>query len=308
MLESASKVNRILTAGRDRKYLFENGTADTSNDSKEINNIPSCTGFMPHIVVQIYEVQTPREADQMVHLGVDRIGSVLTSAENWKIPEIRDTIDTVRACGAQSSLIPLFTEPETIFRVIEYYRPDYVHFCETLAGANGISPSCRRLLSLQREVKNRFPQTGIMRSIPIGPPGSADRIPTLELARMFEQDSDCFLTDTFLIKTSPGPADVQPVSGFVGITGKTCDWPTAARLVRETRIPVVLAGGISPENVYDGIISVRPRGVDSCTQTNASDADGSPVRFKKDHRRVKLLVEAVRKAQKAVSCPEVNNG
>lgn len=308
MLESASKVNRILTAGRDRRYSFENSPDDTSNDPEEIKNIPGCTGFMPHIVVQIYEIQTPREADQMVQLGVDRIGSVLTSAENWKVPEIRNTIDTVRACGAQSSLIPLFTEPETIFRVIEHYRPDYVHFCETLADANGISPSCRRLLSLQKEVKIRFPQTGIMRSIPIGPPGSADRIPTLELARMFEQDSDCFLTDTFLIKASSGPSEVQPVSGFVGITGKTCDWPTAARLVRETRIPVVLAGGISPENVYDGIISVRPQGIDSCTQTNASGADGNPVRFKKDHRRVKLLVEAVRKAQRAVSCPEVDNG
>ncbi len=308
MLESASKVNRILTAGRKRRYPFENGSADSSNDSEEIKDIPGCTGFMPHIIVQIYEVQTPQEAVHMVQLGVDRIGSVLTSAENWKIPEIRNTIDAVRDCGAQSSLIPLFTAPETVFRVIEYYRPDYVHFCETLADANGISSSCRRLVSLQKEVKKRFPQTGIMRSIPIGPPGSANRIPTLDLARMFEQYSDCFLTDTFLIKASSGPADVQPVSGFVGITGKTCDWPTAARLVRETRIPVVLAGGISPENVYDGIIRVRPRGVDSCTQTNASDADGSPVRFKKDHLRVKLLVEAVRKAQKAVSRPEVDNG
>ena len=263
---------------------------------------------MSHIIVQIYEVQTPQEAVPLVQLGVDRIGSVLTSAENWKMPGIRDTIDTVRACGAQSSLIPLFTEPETIFQAIEYYRPDYVHFCETLADADGISPACRCLLSLHKEVKKRFPQTGIMRSIPIGPPGFADRIPTLELARMFEPDSDCFLTDTFLIRASSGPADSQPVSGFVGITGKTCDWPTAARLVRETRIPVVLAGGISPENVFEGIMNVRPRGIDSCTQTNATGGDGRPVRFKKDHQKVKLLVEAVRNAQKAVSRPEIDNG
>ena len=61
----------------------------------------------------------------------------------------------------------------------------------------------------------------------------------------------------------------QPVEGFVGITGKTCDWIAARRLVESSRIPVILAGGLSPENVYEGILAIRPAGVDSCTLTNA---------------------------------------
>jgi len=30
-----------------------------------------------HMIVQIYEIQTPSEAEAMIHLGVDHIGSVI---------------------------------------------------------------------------------------------------------------------------------------------------------------------------------------------------------------------------------------
>ena len=70
----------------------------------------------------------------------------------------------------------------------------------------------------------------------------------------------------------------------------TCDWDVAARLVAGVRIPVVLAGGISPENVAEGIRRVRPFGVDSCTCTNAVDENGRCIRFRKDPERVKALV------------------
>ncbi|MBU0986084.1 MAG: hypothetical protein KKH68_02430, partial [Proteobacteria bacterium] len=92
----------------------------------------------------------------------------------------------------------------------------------------------------------------------------------------------------------------QPVKGFVGITGQTCDWGMAVKLVESSSIPVILAGGISPENVFDGIITVRPAGVDSCTGTNATDSAGRSIRFTKDFDKVKQFVEAVRRAEQAL--------
>jgi phosphoribosylanthranilate isomerase len=86
------------------------------------------------------------------------------------------------------------------------------------------------------------------------------------------------------------------VAGFVGITGLTCDWSVAAELVAKSRIPVILAGGISPENVAEGMLQVRPFGVDSCTCTNAVDECGRPIRFKKDPARVKALVSETHRA------------
>ena len=131
-------------------------------------------------------------------------------------------------------------------------------------------------------------------------PGSPleHRVPTLDIAKAFEPTSDCFLTDTLLMDSPDTEPDTQPVQGFVGITGQTCSWDCAARLVAASDIPVILAGGISPDNVVDGILQVRPAGIDSCTRTNSLDNQGSPIRFKKDIEKVKNMVSAVREAEK----------
>ena len=45
-----------------------------------------------------------------------------------------------------------------------------------------------------------------------------------------------------------------------GGTGKTCDWTRAAELAR--RRPVLLAGGITPDNVCKAVAAVHPVGID----------------------------------------------
>ena len=48
----------------------------------------------------------------------------------------------------------------------------------------------------------------------------------------------------------------------VGGTGKVCDWNQARDLVRAADTPVLLAGGLTAENVADAIRLVQPFGVD----------------------------------------------
>ncbi len=252
------------------------------------------------MIVQIYEVQTPTEAEKLMELGVDHIGSVIVSQEAWKLQLIRDTINMIDGSGVQSSLIPLFSNLDNILSTLDYYKPDIVHFCEDITLKNGGWGTCKQLILLQENVKKRFPEIKIMRSIPISQSGMNDNVATIELARLFEPVSDYFLTDTLLIKESGSSLNNQPVKGFVGITGQTCDWDIAAKLVESSRIPVILAGGISPDNVFDGIMHVRPAGVDSCTRTNAVDPKGCLVRFKKDIGKVKRFVDETRRAERAI--------
>ena len=252
------------------------------------------------IIVQIYEIQDPFEAQKLVEIGVDRIGSVLISETDWKVPGVRDTIRLVRSTSAKSSLIPLFNTLDSVLRTLDFYRPDMVHFCESLADEKDVWYHCRRLIQLQQDVKKRFPQIEIMRSLPIAQPGMNHEVPTLELGRWFEPVSDVFLTDTMLANESGTDVAAQPVRGFVGITGQRCSWDIAAHLVESCRIPVILAGGISPQNVAEGIRRVRPAGVDSCTRTNAVDKRGVPIRFRKDLQKVKSLVNAVRETEKTL--------
>ncbi len=97
---------------------------------------------MNKLIVQIYEVQTPSEAEKVMAFGVDHIGSVIVSQESWKVPCIRDTVHLVQESDGRSSLIPLFDDFETICFMLDYYKPDIIHFCEAITLENG----SRRLL------------------------------------------------------------------------------------------------------------------------------------------------------------------
>jgi phosphoribosylanthranilate isomerase len=243
---------------------------------------------MARITVQIYEIQDPWEAEKMIKLGVDHLGSVIINEKNWRVHSIKETVRITEGTAAKNSLIPLFNTPDTVFRALEYYNPYIIHFCETLTDEDGKTIPYNDLIGLQRSVKEKFPHIKIMRSIPIGVSGKPNGVPTLEIANDFEPVRDYFRTDTWLGK--------EPVEGFIGITGKTCDWDAARALVQASSIPVFLAGGMSPENVYNGIKAVRPFGVDSCTNTNETDGNGKPIRFKKDCGKVKKFVEEAQRA------------
>ena len=66
------------------------------------------------------------------------------------------------------------------------------------------------------------------------------------------RDAERFHTDFHLLDAAAGKA--------YGGTGRTWDWALAAK--RHSRVPVILSGGLTPENVADGIAAVRPWGVD----------------------------------------------
>lgn len=80
------------------------------------------------------------------------------------------------------------------------------------------------------------------------------------------------------------------LAGQHGGTGQTCDWTVAQRAVALGR-PVILAGGLTPENVAEAVRAVRPYGVD--TSGGVEYAPG-----KKDHERIR---EFVRNAKALVS-------
>jgi len=52
-----------------------------------------------------------------------------------------------------------------------------------------------------------------------------------------------------------------------GGTGRTWDWDLAAQ--RRSQVPLILSGGLTPDNVADGIAAVRPWGVDVASGVEA---------------------------------------
>ena len=72
-----------------------------------------------------------------------------------------------------------------------------------------------------------------------------------------------------------------------GGTGRTIDWTAAADLA--ARREILLAGGLTPDNVADAVARVRPFGID--VSSGVERAPGI-----KDHRRLRALFEAVHDA------------
>jgi phosphoribosylanthranilate isomerase len=246
------------------------------------------------MIVQIYEIQDPLEAEAMMALGVDHLGSVLLSEGEWKDPLLKEVMRLTEGTTTKNSLIPLFADRLTLFRALDHYHPHFIHFCDSLTDPAGKALDLGKRVDLQGEVKTRFPEIRIMRSIPVPrDAGAWDGFPTLSLAAALEPVSDVFLTDTWV-------GSEAPVAGFIGITGLEADRDLASRLVDQSAIPVILAGGLSPENVYEALVSTRPAGADSCTHTNRVDETGRPLRFRKDPRRVAAFVEETRRAQRAI--------
>ncbi len=244
------------------------------------------------MLAQIYEIQTPHEAEKCIDLGVDRIGSVLLSASDWKKQEIRKVIALSGGTNARNSLIALFKDWDTLCKAMDYYHPHFIHFCDSLTLSLGHKVDLSPFVLLQEKFKNAFPDIGIVRSIPVPAAGLAPDFPCLDLVRSLEGVSDFFLIDTWLGK--------EPVEGFVGITGKLADLKRAKEVVLQSKIPVLLAGGLSPENVFDAVSEVLPVGADSCTHTNQVDDSGKAIRFKKDFLKVEKFVRELRRAETAL--------
>lgn len=79
-------------------------------------------------------------------------------------------------------------------------------------------------------------------------------------------------------------------AGMYGGTGETLDWYWAADFVARCPLPVILAGGLGPDNVARAVETVRPAGVDASSRLETAPGRKDPV----------LVAEFVRVAQEAL--------
>jgi phosphoribosylanthranilate isomerase len=79
------------------------------------------------------------------------------------------------------------------------------------------------------------------------------------------------------------------VKGVYGGSGVTADWTAAAELAK--KYPLLLAGGLTPENVADAVRQVQPWGVDVASGVESAPGEkdaGKMVQFVKEVKRVEI--------------------
>jgi phosphoribosylanthranilate isomerase len=74
-----------------------------------------------------------------------------------------------------------------------------------------------------------------------------------------------------------------------GGTGQTCDWRMAHEIVASALLPIFLAGGITPLNVREAVMSVCPQGIDTSSGVELKPG-------KKDPDKILQLIQTVRAA------------
>jgi phosphoribosylanthranilate isomerase len=217
------------------------------------------------MIVQIYEVTTPEEAGALCAMGVDHIGVLVGDGSFPREQTIDKALEIFRGIGGASKAcaLSLSHDRDLIAHVADAVRPNVLHL-----GAAPAHVSPAQLLSL----KNAFPGVSLMRSIPVIDETS------IGLARSYDGIADFLLLDSYM------PGDLQ-----VGALGVTHSWELDKRIVESVRIPVIIAGGLGPENVVDAVHAVCPAGVDSKTKTDRSDGSHT-----KDLQKVFAFVTAVR--------------
>lgn len=221
------------------------------------------------ICVQIYGAWTLEDSLALVEMGVDHLGVEVHEGREENAAQI------VRGARGKTtvSLLPLFKELDRVIAITKRLQPDILHFCES-----DMTMDFEQLALIREQVA----PTRIMQAIPVGPPAIAHRFDSLALAKRYDPHVDYLLLDTSL-----GDDEDNPVPGWVGATGRTHDWRISRAIVEQCRSPVILAGGLDPDNVAESIRAVRPWGVDSCTGLNL-------YRGKKDLVKSRAFIEIAR--------------
>ncbi len=218
-----------------------------------------------HQIIQIAGIRNRKEAQMLVEAGVDWLGFPL------RLPVHREDITEQDAA-------------KIIRRLPPKHRGVLITY---LTGAYEILALCRRLGVAKVQVHGDIPFAELLRLRQSAP--GLFIIKSLivrgeNLAELTAQVAtlspvvDGFITDTH-----------DPATGATGATGKTHDWQISRRLAEISPRPLMLAGGLNPENVAQAIRTVRPAAVDA--HTGVEDETGA-----KCPEKIRRFVAAARAA------------
>ena len=220
--------------------------------------------------VQIYTMQTADEAISVADLGADHVG---VTPSNRGLPGEVDFDTAAEICAAVSGratavALSVESELDQIVAMVRSVQPDILHLC---GPAGDVDPLAVEAL------RSKLPETPVMQAIAVTGPEA------IQAALEYAGVADYLILDS-----------VAPGIDGIGAAGTVHDWTVSAAIVEAVDIPVILAGGLTPENVSTAVAEVGPWGVDSLTHTNRALASGG---FRKDLELVRRFAEAARGAR-----------
>ena len=213
------------------------------------------------MIVQIYSITSIADAVATAKAGADLIGVVV--AEPGVVPEgvdariAREILAGARP-RARGVAMSLLDDRDEICAMVDAVRPDILHIA-----AREVDPDdCAW-------IRERIAPVRLLRAIAVRAGET-----------MTEVDAHQHCADFLMLE-----------AGAKGASGEVHEYSICREVVQRSKLPVILAGGLSAENVAQAIATVKPWGVDSFTHTDMVGDRG-----RKDIARVRAFVAAAMRA------------
>ncbi len=216
-------------------------------------------------VIQVAGVIDKQEAEMLINCGVHYLGFPL------RLPVNKEDLTENEAAKIIKSI-----KPPHYGVVISYSETakEAAELCDKL-NSKIIQLHGPIEIAELKKLKETRKDISIIKSLVI----TENNFETLtNLIKQTEAYVDAYITDTF-----------NPATGASGATGKIHNWEISKHFVKLSAKPVILAGGLNPDNVYDAILKVKPAGVD--VHTGVENKSG-----RKDKQLVKLFLNEAAKA------------
>ena len=222
--------------------------------------------------------RNPEDLDYAIACGADAVGFItdvpVKSPRKIDSETAKDLIKRVPVF-VDSVLVMMPEDLDSAVALIRKTRPTVVQIHNDLPDAE-----LAKLASTVDPVK-------LIKTIAI-PDGAGPEIADRVISRIHKLTgiADAIRLDTSTSTTSrTGNTSTGARSGG---TGKVHDWRISAEIVRRSRLPIILAGGLTPDNVSDAIRKVCPYAVDT--------ASGVETDKRRDYDKVKRFIGKCAKA------------
>ena len=210
------------------------------------------------VKVKICGITSTEDAILVVESGADMVGMIIDVPVNTprkvsleKALEVSKGIDSVVAV-----LMPRYSSD--VVRVARELRP----YAVQLHGYE--------LNSFVRDIKSSLPkETKIIKTVHIDMEGNV-RCPKGEDKSGYLEDLEK-IVDFVLLDT---------VTSREGGTGMTHDWMVSRRIKDKIGLPVILAGGLTPENISRAVKIVKPYAVDVASGVELRSGEKDPYKVK----------------------------
>ncbi|MDD5616828.1 MAG: phosphoribosylanthranilate isomerase [Candidatus Methanoperedens sp.] len=210
--------------------------------------------------VKICGIRNSSELSMAINAGADAVGFITD------VP-----VDSPRKITLSEASLLISKVPVFVTAVLVIMPENALQASRMIQAARPAAVQIHNALALSELRKIRETGVKIIKTIPVPQDAQVDTL--IKQIQELSGAADAVLLDTAR-------------DGKTGGTGTPHNWEISSKVVMNTCIPVILAGGLKPENVSDAVRCVRPYAVDTASGV---ETDG-----KKDEKKVMDFINNAR--------------